>query len=122
MRVLARIPSALQNRIILLRISVVLGLLAGFALSPKLWLSSRLYPLTPVWSFITPPGSPSDLIIFCALITLLIIVSVAPRLDVLIAVFALLAVVALQDESRWQPWFYQYALMLPRHSGVGRLN
>ena len=92
--------------------SIVLGLLAGFALSPKLWLSSRLYPLTPVWSFNRPLGSPIDSIIFFALMALLIVVSIAPRPDVLIAVFALLALVALQDQSRWQPWFYQYAVML----------
>lgn len=91
---------------------MVLGLLAGFALSPKLWLSSRLYPLTPVWSFVRAPGPPSDHIIFFALITLLAIVSVAPRPAALIAVFALLAVVSLEDQSRWQPWFYQYAVML----------
>jgi hypothetical protein len=33
------------TRLALPRITVILALLAGFALSPKLWLSSRLYPL-----------------------------------------------------------------------------
>jgi len=100
------------SKVVLLRISVILGLLAGFALSPKLWLSSRLYPLTPVWSFISAPSSPIDYIIFFTLIGLLIAVSVAPRRGLLIAVFTLLALVALQDQSRWQPWFYQYVAML----------
>src|ERR1022692_3196156 len=67
------------SKVVLLRICVILGLLAGFALSPKLWLSSRLYPLTPVWSFIGAPSSPIDHIIFFVLIALLIVVSVAPR-------------------------------------------
>jgi hypothetical protein len=74
----------------LLRISVILGLLAGFALSPKLWLSSRVYPFTPVWSFFKPPNTPIDYIAF----------------------FALLALLAFQDQARWQPWFYQYVVML----------
>jgi hypothetical protein len=100
------------SRVVLLRISVILGLLAGFALSPKLWLSSRLYPLTPVWSFISAPSSPIDYIIFFVLIALLIVVSVAPWRGFVIAVFILLALVALQDQSRWQPWFYQYVAML----------
>lgn len=91
---------------------MVLGLLAGFALSQKLWLSSRFYPLTPVWSFFSPLRSPTDSVVFFALIALLIAVSVAPRRALLIAVFALLLLVALQDQSRWQPWFYQYAIML----------
>lgn len=96
----------------MLRIVVILGLLAGFALSPKLWLSSRIYPLTPVWSFLKPLSSPGDDILFIALIALLIALAVAPRREIQAAAFALLLLVALQDQSRWQPWFYQYVLML----------
>jgi hypothetical protein len=109
---LPRLLSAQPDRVLLLRISVVSGLLAGFALSPKLWLSTRLYPLTPVWSFIGAPDSPIDYIVFFALIALLIAVGITPRRELLIAAFALLALVALQDQSRWQPWFYQYVVML----------
>ena len=109
---LRRSLSAAPSRIVLLRISVILGLLAGLALSPKLWLSSRLYPFTPVWSFVRPFTSPADRIVFFALIALLIAASVVPRREILTAVFMLLALLAIQDQSRWQPWFYQYALML----------
>jgi len=88
----------------------------GFArwtrMSPKLWLSSRLYPLTPVWSFFRSPSSPGDHIIYFALIALLISACVIPRREILIGVFTLLALLALQDQSRWQPWFYQYVVML----------
>jgi hypothetical protein len=99
-------------RVVLLRISVILGLLAGFALSPKLWLSLREYPFTPVWSFIKPASPPSDYIVFCTVIALLIAVCIAPRREFWIALVALLAWLALQDQSRWQPWFYQYVAML----------
>jgi len=109
---MTRFLSAELSKLALLRITVILASLAGFALSPKLWLSSRFYPLSPVWSFIRPFGSPGDAIVFGALIALLIGVSVAPRREVWAAVFVLLALVALQDQSRWQPWFYQYVLML----------
>jgi hypothetical protein len=91
---------------------VILALLAGFALSPKLWLSSRLYPLTPVWSFFRPLGAPGDSIVFFTLAALLVALMVAPRREIWAAVFALLLLMALQDQSRWQPWFYQYVLML----------
>ncbi len=99
-------------KIALLRISVILGLLAGFALSPKLWVSSRFYPLTPVWSFIKPLRPPGDYIVLFTLIALLIAAAIVPRREILIAVFVLLVLVVLQDQSRLQPWFYQYALML----------
>ena len=100
------------SKVALLRISVIWGLLAGFALSPKLWLSSRLYPLTPVWAFLRPLKHPWDYVVFFALIALLMAVSVEPRRGLLIAAFVLLALMALQDQSRWQPWFYQYVVML----------
>jgi len=96
----------------MLRLSVILALLAGFALSPKLWLSSRTYPLTPVWQFLRPLSSPADHIVFYALAAALIVLSFAPRRATFTAAFALLALVALQDQSRWQPWFYQYVVML----------
>jgi hypothetical protein len=96
----------------LLRATVILGLLAGFALSPKLWLSSRLYPLTPVWSFLGPIRFPGDYVVLFALAGLLIALIFAPRPGIMIAAFVLLAWLALQDQSRWQPWFYQYVVML----------
>jgi hypothetical protein len=89
-----------------------LDYLLGFALSPKLWLSSRFYPLTPVFSFIRPFPSPIDEIVLFALAALLIALMIAPRRAIWIAAFALLAILALQDQSRWQPWFYQYVMML----------
>jgi hypothetical protein len=109
---MARFVSAELNKLALLRITVILALLAGFALSPKLWLSSRLYPLTPVWPFVRPFDSPGDIVVFVGLIALLIAAGVASRREIWVAVFVLLAMVALQDQSRWQPWFYQYVLML----------
>ncbi len=96
----------------LLRVTAILGLLAGFALSPKLWLSSRLYPLTPVASFIRPFPLPIDKIVLFALAAVLIVLMIAPRRAFWIAAFALIGVLALQDQSRWQPWFYQYVMML----------
>jgi hypothetical protein len=96
----------------LLRISVILGLLAGFALSPKLWVSSRLYPLTPVWSFLKPLRFPADYVVFFTLAALLLALIFAPRRELFTAAFVLIALLALQDQSRWQPWFYQYVFML----------
>ncbi len=120
MKVFTRFPSAQPSRFVLLRVGVILGLLAGFALSPKLWLSERVYPFTPVWSFIKPTAPPSDYIIFFALIALLIAAGIAPRRELWIAIFALLALLALQDQSRWQPWFYQYVAMLLAIALAGR--
>ena len=108
------------DRCALLRITVIVGLLAGFALSPKLWLSSRLYPVTPVWSFFKAPNPPVDRLLLLTIAVLLILFTIAPRHEIGAAALALLLVIALQDQSRWQPWFYQYALMFLAIAVAGR--
>jgi hypothetical protein len=44
------------------------GLLAGFLLSPKLWLSARFYPSTPVLSFLKPLSFPFDYVVFLGML------------------------------------------------------
>jgi hypothetical protein len=86
---------------------------AGLALSPKLWLSERFYPQTPVLPFLRPIPGPLDYILYGAMLALLIAIAVVDRPAKLIGLFAVLATaVALFDQSRWQPWFYQYLIML----------
>ncbi len=96
-----------------LKTAVSTGLLAGFLLSPKLWLSSRLYPLAPVARFLRPVPPPFDYAAFIAWLLLLAWIAVRPRPAKAIAVFVAIACgFALCDQSRWQPWFYQYVFML----------
>lgn len=97
----------------MLKVAIVLGCAAGLLLSPRLWLSDRIYPLTPVLSafplFPAPWGSAA----YCALLLLLLMIAILPRPRIFIMAFAILALIlTLQDQSRLQPWFYQYVLML----------
>ena len=102
----------MKARILPLRTLVIAGLLAGFLLSPKLWTSARFYPQTPVWSALHPLPVPFDRIVFGALLLALIAGLFArPRLP-LAAFLVLAAALAALDQSRWQPWFYQYVFML----------
>ena len=103
-------PSIAENR---LKITLAAAMFAGLALSPKLWLSARVYPLTPVWRHMGAIPVPLDYILYAALLALLVVIAVISRPAKFIAAFAVLAiVVALFDQSRWQPWFYQYLAML----------
>ena len=96
-----------------LKITVCLGLLAGLLLSPRLWLSVRNYPLTPVLPVLRPIPPPFDYLVFAAMILLLGLIVVIPKPARIIATFVVLAIgYALFDQSRWQPWFYQYVFML----------
>jgi hypothetical protein len=100
------------DRLAAMRIGVVAGLLAGFALSHTLWVGPRLYPLTPVLPSLTWFKPPIDWIVFSLLIASLVALAIAPRRGILAAAITLLLLVAVQDQSRWQRWFYQYALLL----------
>jgi uncharacterized membrane protein YphA (DoxX/SURF4 family) len=99
-----------ERRLLYLRVVIAAGTIASMALSHKLWLSARFYPLTPVFPFLKPIPSPFDKILFGATLLALALSALTPRL---IPVFAALAVVlAVCDQSRLQPWFYEYVFLL----------
>lgn len=116
---LARTAAALRGgtpaeRLRLLRVVLALATLCGFALSSRLWLSEgRTFPTVPVFDFLPPVPAPFDLAWLVALVALLAwsAASKRPR-PYLFASLALAVGLALWDETRWQPWFYQYVFML----------
>ena len=95
------------------RTVVVLGFAAGFSLSPRLWISHRLYPLIPIFPGLPHITSPVDYVLFGLLLLLLIPIGMASRPRIYILAFAvLLLFLALLDQTRWQPWAYLYLFML----------
>jgi hypothetical protein len=89
-----------------------IGILAGVALSWKLWITDRFYPLFPVWDWIPQlPGPVSKLFAF-TFVGFVIWLVIKPSRANIISVLVFMLILALQDQSRWQPWFYQYGLML----------
>jgi hypothetical protein len=98
------------RRLKYLRVAIVAGAIVSMLLSHKLWLSARLYPLTPLFPFLKPLPSPFDYFLFGAALLALAASALTPRL---IPIFATLAVVlAVCDQSRLQPWFYEYFFLL----------
>ena len=57
-------------RLFRLRAVVAAGLIAGLLLSPKLWVSTRFYPLTPVMQFLKPLPYPFDYAVYVLLLAL----------------------------------------------------
>lgn len=109
--------------------TTILALLAGLALSLRLWLSSRSYPLTPISPLLPTTPFPLDAGLFALLLGLLLAAALAGRARPYLAGSCLLAfALALFDQSRWQTWFYQYLTMLgalallpwPGHGGERR--
>ncbi len=111
--VAARYADALRSRTFWVKAVVAGGMLAGFLLSPRLWSATRSYPLVPVADWLPPVPAPLDAVWFGALLLLLVVIFVLPRGRAVIGVFLGLGVLlALWDQNRWQPWFYQYLFML----------
>lgn len=102
-----------RRRVFLLKILLSLALISGFLLSFKLWGSSHSYPLNPVADWLPVVPYPFDYMPFGSLLALLILIAFAVRPQSYIAAFLFLIVLlGLTDQSRWQPWVYQYVFML----------
>jgi len=91
-------------------VAIAAGAILGMALSYKLWLSARDYPLTPLFRFLKPLPHPFDYILFGATLLALAGSALTPRLIPMFAAFSL--ILAVCDQSRLQPWFYQYCFLL----------
>ncbi len=82
-------------------------------LSYKLWLGERIFPLTPIIDFLPSVNHPFDIILFCITLLLLVCIALLRNPQKFIIAFIICALLlAILDQNRWQPWFYQYILML----------
>ena len=95
------------------RLVVAAALAAGLLLAPRLFLATRVFPRVPVLDGWPPLPAPLDVVVLGALLAALGGVALAPRARWWSAAATVLALIlAADDQSRWQPWFYQYVAML----------
>jgi hypothetical protein len=92
---------------------VAVGFAASLFISKGLWLSSRLYPFTPVITGLPTISHPFDYIIFVVAFVLLAatVFSSRPR-SFIWSFIALIVFLCALDQSRLQPWVFQYLLIL----------
>jgi len=96
-----------------LKITIAVGFIFSLALSWRLWISRRLFPLSPVSDFLPVIPFPLDRILFFLLLALLLLIIIIARPRKLIRTFlALAGFLSLFDQTRWQPWFFQYFFMM----------
>jgi hypothetical protein len=102
-----------SRRLFVVRLIVVAGLFAGMALSLPLWLTRTDYPRVPVFDFIPSLLPPLDVVLLIAFGATLIVLVVRPHASGLaLVVLGISALLMLQDQSRLQPWFIEYLLVL----------
>jgi hypothetical protein len=109
----AYFPDSPERQVALLSRITALAVASSFLLSWKLWLSTRLFPLAPVSNYLPRIPYPVDYLWLLSLLALLAAISFVARPRKLILLFLGLAVLlSLWDQTRWQPWFYQYLFIL----------
>lgn len=101
------------GRLFLLRLTVLSAFCVGLLMCPTLWIGPRSYPLVPLWSFL--PGIEGVVAdgLYAALFVLAALAVLAPRPQWSMAGFlAIVAAFCLVDQTRWQPWVFQYSFLL----------
>jgi hypothetical protein len=111
------------SRLFWLKITVLAAFCIGLSMSGPLWIGPRSYPLTPVSTMIPVIDGVTASGLYAALYVLAAIAVVAPKPRWWIVAFLMvMAAFGLADQTRWQPWVFQYSFLLAAialHAGNG---
>ena len=104
---------ALPRRLFLLRLTILVAFCIGLVMSPGLWIGPRSYPQVPVWSLLPPIEGAVAAALYGALFVLAGLAVILPRARWPIAGFLVIMIAfCLVDQTRWQPWVFQYIALL----------
>ncbi|HEY1546049.1 MAG TPA: hypothetical protein VGG01_26900 [Xanthobacteraceae bacterium] len=101
------------SRIFWLKAIVISLFCVGLVLSSHLWVGPRVYPAAPLFDLLPSSAHSVDLAMFIGLFALAPAILLAPQPQkFLVGFLALIAIFCLLDQTRWQPWVYQYSFLL----------
>ena len=107
---LAEVPA---SRLFWLKTSVLSAFCIGLAMSNPLWIGPRSFPLAPVATMLPAIDGVVARGLYVALFVLAAIALAVREPRWFIAAFlAIVAVFCLADQTRWQPWVFQYSFLL----------
>lgn len=108
-----RLIAGPAGRVFWLKTAVILAFCIGLSMSSHLWVGPRSYPAIPVFTLLPAiDGLVADCL-FAAIFVLSAAILIAPRPQRLIAaLLAITVVFCLLDQTRWQPWVFQYSVLL----------
>ena len=101
-----------KKRILLTCRFVCLFFAVGVLMSYNLWTSDRFFPLLPLFDAMPVLKHPLDVILLILFIVVVVLGIVRPKPVVFLLVFGILGFYLVQDQCRWQPWVYVYAMFL----------
>lgn len=106
-------PLRRASRLFWLKITVILAFCIGLAMSSRLWMGPRSYPQAPVFGTLPVIEGAMAYGLFAALFVFAAAALISPKPQKFIAAFlAIIAVLCFFDQTRWQPWVFQYSFLL----------
>jgi hypothetical protein len=100
-------------RVLWLKNALVIAFGFGLAMSPRLWIGPRSYPQAPIIAALPALEGLAAYAMFAALFLLATAVVLWRRPRYLIAAFiAIVLIFGMLDQTRWQPWVFQYVFLL----------
>ena len=108
-----RFPLNGASRLFWLKTTVILAFCIGLVMSSRLWIGPRSYPQAPVLG--TLPATEGFIAygLFAALFVFAAAALISPKPQKFITAFlAIIAVLCFLDQTRWQPWVFQYSFLL----------
>ena len=101
------------SRVFWLKTTVILAFCIGLFLSARLWIGPRSYPKVPISNLLPAMDGILAYGLFGALFVLSAAIVLSSRPQKLIAAFlAIMVVFCALDQTRWQPWVFQYVFIL----------
>jgi uncharacterized membrane protein YphA (DoxX/SURF4 family) len=101
------------SRLFWLKTSVILAFCIGLLLSSRLWIGPRSYPQASVFGTSSVIDGFVAYALFAALFVFAALALISPQPRRFIAAFlAIIAVFCFFDQTRWQPWVFQYSFLL----------
>ena len=101
-----------KKKIHFVRIFAILGFLAAMAYTPKLWITNSGFPKISRFDFIPIPQTPWDYIFSISLVVLLLVFLFKPKKQIGIGIVLLYFFLAMVDQNRLQPYFYESILII----------
>jgi hypothetical protein len=108
-----RFPFNGASRLFWLKTAVILAFCIGLLMSSRLWIGPRSYPPAPVFGALPVIEGVMAYGLFAALFVFAAAALISPKPQRFLAAFlAIITVLCLFDQTRWQPWVFQYSFLL----------
>ena len=108
-----RFVAGASSRIFWLKVATVTAFCIGLYLSRHLWIGPRSFPPAPIFEFLPALDEFAARALFTALFGLAAAALVSSKPQKFITAFvAIILVFSALDQTRWQPWVFQYSFLL----------